>query len=62
MPANVSKSNNAGDDGSVGDGSVVSYQPYIQNQRPHIVRADEEQWPGLLTAGKLFPLLPAALR
>ena len=36
---------------------LFPYQPYIQNQRPHIVpRMIEEQWPGLLTAGKLFPL------
>ena len=36
---------------------LLPYQPYIRNQ-PHRFgpRMIEEQWPGLLTAKKLFPL------
>ena len=37
---------------------LLPYQPYLQNQ-PHRFgpRMIEEQWPGLLTSRKLFPLL-----
>ena len=41
---------------------LLPYQPYVQNQ-PHRFgpRRIEEQWPGMLTSRKLFPLL-ATLR
>jgi hypothetical protein len=41
---------------------LLPYQPYLQNQ-PHRFGPQriEEQWPGMLTSRKLFPLL-ASLR
>jgi hypothetical protein len=37
---------------------VLSYQPWLQNQPPRSgPRMMEEQWPELLKAGRLFPLL-----
>ena len=41
---------------------LLPYQPYVQNQ-PHRFGPQriEEQWPGILTSRKLFPLL-ATLR
>jgi hypothetical protein len=41
---------------------LLPYQPYVQNQPHHFgPQRIEEQWPGMLTSRKLFPLL-ASLR